>query len=74
MTSHLQPVTGRLSPVILPLDDAHVVELWWLDAKRVEMLVRLGDTDAFLLVFDQTANYDSPNYLWFRERYQGLPS
>ena len=24
---------------------------------------------AFLLAFDERADYDSPNYLWFRERY-----
>jgi predicted GNAT superfamily acetyltransferase len=29
----------------------------------------IGEVDAFLLAFDQTADYDSPNYLWFRERY-----
>lgn len=30
---------------------------------------RIGNVDAFLLAFDQHAPYDSPNYLWFRERY-----
>jgi hypothetical protein len=25
--------------------------------------------DAFLLAFDQDAAYDSPNFLWFRERF-----
>jgi predicted GNAT superfamily acetyltransferase len=27
----------------------------------------IGNADAFLRAFDQTANYDSPNYVWFRE-------
>ena len=30
---------------------------------------RIGELDAFLLAFDQDADYDSPNFLWFRERY-----
>ncbi len=30
---------------------------------------RAGNVAAFLLAFDQDADYDSPNYLWFRERY-----
>lgn len=25
---------------------------------------------AFLFAFDETADYDSPNFLWFRERYE----
>jgi len=30
---------------------------------------RIGELDAFLLSFDQSARYDSPNFLWFRARY-----
>lgn len=26
--------------------------------------------DAFVIAFDQDANYDSPNFLWFRDRYK----
>ena len=29
----------------------------------------INDADALLLSFDQSADYDSPNFLWFRERY-----
>ena len=29
----------------------------------------IGEADALLLAFDQAASYDSPNFLWFRERY-----
>src|SRR5262249_12053797 len=28
-----------------------------------------GEVDAFLLAFDQDADYDSQNFLWFRSRY-----
>ncbi len=30
---------------------------------------RIGDVAAFLLAFDEGAEYDSPNYLWFRRYY-----
>jgi predicted GNAT superfamily acetyltransferase len=30
----------------------------------------IGDLDAFLIAFDQDAPYDSPNFLWFRDRFQ----
>jgi predicted GNAT superfamily acetyltransferase len=29
----------------------------------------IGSADAFLLAFDQSASYDSSNYMWFRQRY-----
>jgi predicted GNAT superfamily acetyltransferase len=52
------------------------VELSWLDAARLRHLLgqafhvrRAGNVAAFLMAFDQDADYDSPNYLWFRERY-----
>ena len=48
----------------------------WLEPERLHHLVaeaflarRIGKLDAFLLAFDQDANYDSPNFLWFRSRY-----
>lgn len=28
-----------------------------------------GDHDAYLIVFDQDSDYDSPNFLWFKSRY-----
>ncbi len=33
------------------------------------MAERIGQTEALLLAFDQAADYDSPNFLWFRERF-----
>lgn len=29
----------------------------------------IAPADAFLIAFDENADYDSPNFLWFRERY-----
>lgn len=69
----------RLDPTerALALNNAHAAELSWLDAARFAELTRrafcarsVGDVDAFLLAFDQDADYDSPNFLWFRERYR----
>src|ERR1700716_2275239 len=65
-----------LAKTLLALNNAHAQELSWLEPERLEHMVgqaflarRIGDLDAFLLAFDQDADYDSPNFLWFRERY-----
>jgi 4-hydroxy-tetrahydrodipicolinate synthase len=62
---------------LLALNNAHTRELSWLEPARLRHLVeqaflarRIGDADAFLLAFDQGADYDSPNFLWFRDRYR----
>jgi len=64
-----------LANALLALNNAHAIELSWLEPGRLAHLVaeafvarRVG-VDALLLTFDQAADYDSPNYLWFRERY-----
>jgi predicted GNAT superfamily acetyltransferase len=78
-----QPVTSAdispgtsLGAALLALNNAHARELSWLDPARLRHLVeqaflarRIGELDAFLLAFDQGAEYDSPNFLWFRSRY-----
>jgi hypothetical protein len=60
----------------LALNNAHATELSFLEPARFALLVRgaflacrIGDIEALLLAFDQNADYDSPNFLWFRERY-----
>lgn len=71
-----EPIAPAFEPAILALNNAHAVELSWLEPARLTTLLgrafyarRLGADEAFLLAFDQDADYDSPNYLWFRERY-----
>jgi predicted GNAT superfamily acetyltransferase len=66
-----------LSTALLALNNAHAVELSWLDGDRLRHLVaaafmarRVGAVDALLLAFDQDADYDSPNFLWFRARFR----
>jgi len=61
---------------VLALNNEHARELSWLDAGRLVELVgraflarRIATVEAFLLAFDQDADYDSPNFLWFRARY-----
>ncbi len=75
VTADVSPGTP-LSESLLALNNAHAQELSWLEPERLEHLVRetflarrIGGLDAFLLAFDQDAAYDSPNFLWFRERY-----
>ena len=67
---------GPLGPAVLALNNSHARELSWLEPERLVHLVsqaflasRIGSVDAFLLAFDQDADYDSPNFLWFRSRY-----
>jgi predicted GNAT superfamily acetyltransferase len=81
--SDLQSITradaspvGSLGKRLLALNNAHEQELSWLEPPRLEHIVehaflarRIGNVDAFLLALDQDAPYDSPNFLWFRERY-----
>lgn len=77
--STLLTVADLVTPegaALLALNNAHAVELSWLEPERLAHLVaeaflarRVGVADALLLTFDQDADYDSPNFLWFRARY-----
>jgi predicted GNAT superfamily acetyltransferase len=65
-----------LGEALLALNNAHALELSWLEPARLQHLVeqaflarRIGNLDAFMLALDQDAPYDSPNFLWFRARY-----
>lgn len=81
MSRHSTPLTvADLDTIegaaLLALNNAHAVELSWLEPARLAHLVaqaflarRVGVADALLLTFDQDADYDSPNFLWFRQRY-----
>jgi predicted GNAT superfamily acetyltransferase len=67
---------SALGNKLLALNNSHARELSWLEPERLDHLVReafyarrIGDLDAFLIAFDQDARYDSPNFLWFRQRY-----
>ena len=71
-----EPIIDGFMPAILTLNNAHATELSWLDLEQLRALIgqafyarHIDNADAFLLAFDHTADYQSPNYLWFRQRY-----
>lgn len=70
------PVSPDVEAAVLALNNAHATELSWLEPSRLTALLhlafharRIGHVEGFLLSFDESADYDSPNYLWFRARY-----
>ena len=73
----IAPITPDALPALLALNNAHATELSWLDEERFAALVgqafharRIGNAEAFLIAFDERADYASPNYLWCRARYE----
>ncbi|MER8631256.1 GNAT family N-acetyltransferase [Mesorhizobium opportunistum] len=77
MTSPISRVSQGDEASILALNNEHAAELSWLEAERLSFLLgeafyarRIGDLEAFIMTFDQDASYDSPNFVWFRERYE----
>ncbi len=63
------------SAALLALNQADADRLSPLTAERLTALIgrafmacRIGEADALLIAFDQDADYDSPNFLWFRAR------
>jgi uncharacterized protein len=70
-----QHITRDKLDAVLALNNAHAAELSLLTAAVLGHLVaeaiyakRMGDIDAFLIAFDQDADYDSPNFLWHKQR------
>ncbi|BCG72922.1 GNAT family acetyltransferase [Mesorhizobium sp. 113-1-2] len=77
MTCPIDRIVQSDEADILALNNEHAAELSWLEADRLSFLLgeafyarRIGDLEAFIMTFDQEANYDSPNFLWFCERYE----
>ena len=69
-------IDSTSAAAVLALNNEHADELSFLDEYRLGYLVaqafyarRIGDVDAFLIAFDQGADYDSPNFQWFKQRY-----
>ncbi len=66
----------RLFDQLLALNNAHAAELSPLDAGRLTDLLGqaflascVADGEGLMIALDQAADYDSPNFLWFRARY-----
>lgn len=57
------------------LNNEHAQELSYADAPRFRHLIEQAffaqaiGTEAFIIAFDQDADYDFPNFLWFRQRF-----
>lgn len=71
----IRPLRVATTP-LLALNNAHATELSLLTLAEFDRLIRSSfsamafeDAAAFLIAFDQSADYGSPNFLWFRERY-----
>ena len=73
MTPH--PITSDLIPALYQLNQDHAVELSSLTRVEYEAIIeaatyaRAVGEGGFILAFDQCADYESPNYRWFRDRY-----
>lgn len=71
----VRPLHAATEP-LLALNNAHATELSPLTLDRFSQLIgqsfyaaAIGEADALLLTFDQSAVYDSPNFLWFRSHF-----
>lgn len=71
-----RPPTEADQAGLLALNNAHAVELSLLSAESLRGLLGgafharvAGEGAALLVAFDQDGDYDSPNFLWFRDRY-----
>ena len=72
----LTPLQPDRLDAVLALNNAHAAELSLLTPDRLTHLLlqalwaaRIGNVDAFILTLNQSADYDSPNHRWFRDRY-----
>jgi predicted GNAT superfamily acetyltransferase len=72
----IESISRNIEPAVLALNNRHAEELSWLEPEQLSHLVsqafyarRIGELEALLIAFDQDADYDSPNFLWFRARY-----
>jgi predicted GNAT superfamily acetyltransferase len=66
--ANLLPLNNESARETSPLDAAKLARM--IEAARVATFA--GPGAAFLLAFDQDAAYDSPNFIWFRERFDSF--
>jgi predicted GNAT superfamily acetyltransferase len=73
----LTPLPELDPHLLIALNNSHAVELSWLDQPQFENLIRhaayaqgVAPAKGFLIAFDQSAQYDNFNFLWFRARYE----
>ena len=70
------PIGAAEREKVLALNNQFARETSFLDEARLASMLdeaflatRIGSVDAFLIVFDEHARYDSPNFEWFRARF-----
>ena len=68
-------LSDQSSTALNALNNAFAKETSFLDEAEWARLTGMArfafaTPDAFILAFDQDADYDSPNFLWFRDRYE----
>ncbi|PSM17571.1 MULTISPECIES: GNAT family N-acetyltransferase [Nitratireductor] len=70
------PVGAKVEAAVLELNNRHALELSFLEPDELARLIdaafcarRIGQIEAFLIAFDQDADYDSSNFQWFKARY-----
>jgi predicted GNAT superfamily acetyltransferase len=75
MNNNPRPIIATDLDWVLALNRLHEIELSSLTDAGLSALVAgaiysrvLDDQAAYLIAFDQDADYDSPNFLWFRDR------
>jgi predicted GNAT superfamily acetyltransferase len=61
-------VNNAAGPSILPMDLAKA-RFFWENAEYFRVAEQDGLVTGFLVALSQDAPHDSPNFLWFRERY-----
>lgn len=68
---------GRGEIAVLALNNASKIETSLLTQTELDAMASrawrawvIGEADAVLITFDQDGDYDSPNFLWFRDRYE----
>lgn len=77
MAQDIAPLREAELSAVLALNAAHLAETSELSLEELRELVTSafyargidGGGEAFLIALDESAAYDSPNFLWFRERY-----
>lgn len=72
----IERIAAAVEPAVLALNNSHGAEVGTISAARLRDLLGkafcarcINRGDAFLIAFDETADYDSLNFLWFRERF-----
>ncbi len=73
----LSPISPADEAYVLALNNDHAVELSWLEPEELRRLVGIAylarvtaNRDGFLIAFEKGADYHSPNFRWFEERFE----